>query len=544
MRQATLDPTAQSQSGMARSRRMVAGLSAPGCYPHPVGRISTIETHISFVLLTGTFAYKIKKPVDLGFLDFTTLEKRLHFCREELRLNQRLAPDIYLDVVPICGTPEAPTVGSGTAVIDYAVKMVEFPQGALADRMLARGELSARDIDALAAQVAAFHERAARCPEGEDYGGPERLRASVMQNFAQIRAANPPWGNLPRLEKIEKWTIGEHERLREEFATRKRAGRVRECHGDLHLGNIAFLNGKPRLFDCIEFNPALRWIDISNEVAFLVMDLLASGHERLARRFLNANLEGSGDYEGLRTLRYFLVYRAMVRAKICLMRAGQLSAGEAELARAQEQFGRYLELALACCSRARGFVAITHGLSGSGKTTLSQTLAELTGAIRLRSDVERKRMLAGSIPAARGPAVASGLYAADATQATYRRLLELAGEVIDSGYGVIVDATFLRRSHRDLFRSWAAAAQVPFAIIDFTASEALLRSRIEARQRQGNDASDADLRVLEHQFATQEALQADELACTFAWDASRSAHAAELPGSWGSLLEFLQRLRA
>jgi len=226
------------------------------------------------------------------------------------------------------------------------------------------------------------------------------------------------------------------------------------------------------------------------------------------------------------------------------MRAGQLSAGEAELARAQEQFGRYRELALACCSRARGFVVITHGLSGSGKTTLSQTLVELTGAIRLRSDVERKRMLAGSIPGAQEPAVASGLYAADATQATYRRLLELAGEVIDCGYGVIVDATFLRRSHRDLFRSWAAAAQVPFAIVDFTASEALLRSRIEARQRQGNDASDADLRVLEHQFATQEALQADELACTFACDASRSAHAAELPGSWGSLLEFLQPLHA
>ena len=524
---------------MIRSRRMVEGLRAPGCYPHAVTRISTIETHISFVLLTGKFAYKIKKPVDLGFLDFTTLEKRLYFCREELRLNRRFAPDIYLEVVDICGTPEAPTVGSGAPVIDYAVKMLEFPQAGLADRLLARGELRAPDLDALAARVAVFHADAARCPQEDDCGSPESMRACVLQNFAQLRAASPPQENLPQLEKIETWSIGEHGRLRDELAARKRAGWVRECHGDLHLGNIAFLEGKPRLFDCIEFNPALRWIDVFSEVAFLVMDLRAAGHERLARRFLNAYLESSGDYAGLRTLRYFLVYRAMVRAKIFLMRAGQLRAGEPEQARAQAQFGRYLELAQGGASRAPGFVVITHGLSGSGKTTLSQSLADLTGAIRIRSDVERKRLMAGAIPALHEPAVASGLYAADVTQATYRRLLQLAGEVLDSGYGVIVDATFLRRAQRDLFRSTAAAAQVPFAIVGFSASEALLRSRIEARRRLGKDASDADLSVLDHQLETQQPLQADELDGAFLYDASRDVQAAELPASWGGLLEFL-----
>jgi predicted kinase len=405
--------------------------------------------------------------------------------------------------------------------------------------LLAEGELRAPDLDALAALVAAFHADAARCPEGEDYGSPAGMRARVLQNFSQIRAASPPEENLPQLESIETWSIAEHARLRDELAARKRAGRVRECHGDLHLGNIAFLDGKPRLFDCIEFNPALRWIDVFNEVAFLVMDLRAAGHERLARRFLNAYLEASGDYAGLRTLRYFLVYRAMVRAKIFLMRAGQLRAGEPEQARAQAQFGHYLELAQNGGSRAQGFVVITHGLSGSGKTTLSQSLIDLTGAIRIRSDVERKRLMAGAIPALHESAVASGLYAAHVTQATYQRLLELAGEALASGYGVIIDATFLRRAQRDLFRSRAAAAQVPFVIVKFSASEPLLRSRIEARRRLANDASDADLSVLEYQLQTQEPLQADELECAFVYDASRDVQAAELAASWGGLLEFL-----
>jgi aminoglycoside phosphotransferase family enzyme/predicted kinase len=520
-------------------RALVQALRAPACYSHPVGRISIIETHISFVILTGTFAYKIKKPVDLGFLDFTTLEKRWFFCQEELRLNLRLAPQLYLGVVPICGPREAPLVGEGAPVIEYAVKMAEFPQDALADRMLARGKLTSSDIDALAAHVADFHARSNRCGESDAYAAPEAVLAGVIQNFTQIRAVAAHAQDLPLVDHVEKWTLQEHARLRSVFAARKRDGMIRECHGDLHLGNIAFLDGKPCVFDCIEFNPDFRWIDVISEVAFLVMDLRAADRPDLARRFLNAYLEFTGDYAGLRTLRYFLVYRAMVRAKVGLMRARQLGLQDPAAAPAQKSFRHYLELARSCAMRGRGFIAITHGFSGSGKTTLSRSLVELTGAIRIRSDVERKRMHVSSNAGCSKPAAAEDLYSVDMTDSTYRRLLELSMTVLDSGHGVIVDATFLKQQHRDLFRAFAASVHVPFSIVDFAAPEKALRERIAARIREGQDASDADLGVLEHQLATQEPLRAEEAAFVFTYDASRPADEALQLQSWAALLQRL-----
>ena len=328
-------------------------------------------------------------------------------------------------------------------------------------------------------------------------------------------------------------------RLCNVFAQRKREGRVRECHGDLHLGNIVFLDGEPRAFDCIEFNPDLRWIDVMNEVAFLVMDLHAASRPDLARRFLNTYLEFSGDYGGLRVLPYYFAYRAMVRGKIGLIRARQLEPGSEGQGPLQESCRRYLELARSCARPGPGFVAITHGFSGSGKTTLSQSLVELTGAIRIRSDIERKRMHGISSTDHQEPGIAGGLYSADVTDSTYQRLLELAGTILESGHGVIVDATFLKRRHRDMFRAFAARARVPFSIVDFTVREEILRERIAARLEQGQDASDADLAVLEHQLATHEPLQTEELAFVFAYDASRPADDAQRLQSWTPLLQRL-----
>ena len=527
------DRPARGQSGL------VEALRNPACYPHPVRPIRIIETHISFVVLTGTFAYKIKKPVDLGFLDFTTLEKRRLFCDEELRLNSRLAPELYLDVVPISGTPEAPRVGGGGNVIEYAVRMREFPQEALADRVLARGELTSRHIDALAALVAEFHLRTQCSGENDGYGAPESILASAAQNFAQIRALPIQAAHLQLLEEVEAWSRREHEHLREVFVQRKREGRVRECHGDLHLGNIVFLDGEPRVFDCIEFNPDLRWIDVMNEVAFLVMDLKAASRQDFAGRFLNAYLESTGDYGGLSVLRYYLAYRALVRAKINLMRAHQLEPGTEGPAPVQERSRRYLAAAQSCTRPPRPFVLITHGFSGSGKTTLSRPLVELTGAIRVRSDVERKR-IHGLAPMERpGSGIAEGLYRPDATESTYRRLLDLARIIVEAGHGVIVDATFLQHRQRDMFRALAARAGIPFLIVDFTASEGLLRERILARSERGDDASDADLAVLEHQLRTHEPLQTDELESVFAYDASGPADRAERSQTWAPLLQRL-----
>ena len=532
------ESVAQSQAVRNQSR-LVEALHDPACYPHPVQPIRIIETHISIVVLTGPFAYKIKKPVDLGFLDFTTLEKRRLYCDEELRLNSRFAPEIYLDVVRISGTPETPRIGGTGEIIEYAVRMREFPQEALADRVLARGELTPRQVDALSAGIARFHSDAPRSSRIDGFSTPEAVLAPALQNFAQIRLLPGQAGFMPVLEKVEAWTRQEHGRLREILAGRKREGLVRECHGDLHLGNIVILEGEPRAFDCIEFNPELRWIDVMNEVAFLVMDFQAAGRTDFARRFLNGYLEATGDYAGLRVLRYYCAYRAMVRAKVMLMRAGQQGCTPEDEASATALFGRYLGVAAGCAQPSGSFVLITHGFSGSGKTTLSQPLVELTGAIRVRSDVERKRSHGLAAKDRPGSGIAEGLYGPEATESTYGRLLDLAGIVVEAGHGVIVDATFLQRRQRDMFRALAARAGVPFLIVDFTASEEILRDRILARSEQGADASDADLAVLEHQLGTHEPLQADEHESVFACDASGPADRWQRSQAWAPLLQRL-----
>lgn len=529
--------------GLAQQRQLIRALRDPACYPHDTHDIAVIETHISYVILTGAVAYKVKKAVDLGFLDFTTLEKRQFFCREELRLNARLAPEIYRDVVAIGGSLERPSVGAGAQPLEYAVKMIQFAQECQADRALARRELAPRHFDALAARLARFHAAAPCAQEGDGFGAPGAILAASAQNFAQVREFRLDDAERQQLDQVEDWARREFDRVRGQLAGRKRAGRVRECHGDLHLGNLVLLRDALQPFDCIEFNPDLRWIDVISEIAFLLMDLDASGRPDLARGFLNSYLESGGDYEGLRVLAWYFAYRAMVRAKIGLMRAAQVgSAGD--IGTLRQGFRRYLALAAGCARPQRGFIAITHGFSGSGKTTLSQPLVELTGAIRIRSDIERKRMHGVAATEHGESGIAGGLYSADVTDATYRRLLDVVQPILESGRGVLVDATFLKRRHRDLFRDFAAQAGVAFAIVDFTAPESVLRGRIAARARLGADASDADQAVLQHQIRSGEALQADELGVVFGYDASRPVEQARMPETWAELIDRLSPRRA
>ena len=236
-----------------------------------------IETHISYVLLTGQFAYKIKKAVELGFLDFRSLAARRLDCEEELRLNRRLAPKLYLDVVEIKGSVEAPALGGAGPVIEYAVKMREFSQEALASRMLARGELSAAHIDALAAKVAAFHQSACVAAIGGPLGTPENVLSTALQNFVQIRPLLDTHAEVADLDALAAWTQHQHAACAASMVQRRGEDFVRECHGDLHLGNIAFFEHELTIFDCIEFSEGMRWIDVMSEVAFTAMDLRDRG---------------------------------------------------------------------------------------------------------------------------------------------------------------------------------------------------------------------------------------------------------------------------
>lgn len=527
------------QTAAAAHRALVQALLEPARYPHAVKRVELIETHISSVLLTGRFAYKIKKPLDLGFLDFTTLTARRYFCEEELRLNRRLAPRIYLGVVSIGGTAESPQIGATDSVIEYAVKMVEFPQESLLDRMLADAALQPQHIDLLAAAVASFHARTARVSGNDEYGSAARIGAPMRQNFMQLRSVVGPEENAV-LDRLARWSEERHAALTAAMEERRRQGYVRECHGDLHLGNIALVDGEVQIFDCIEFDPDLRWIDVMNEMAFLVMDLYARGRPDYAARLLNGWLEISGDYAGMRLLPYYLVYRAMVRAKIARIRAAQASLAASQRQAALAEYAERIELAQAFAAAPRPALIITRGVSGSGKTTVTQPLLQALGALRLRSDVERKRLHRLAREAHTSSAPGAGIYGEATTRATYDELQRLARLTLGAGFSTIVDATFLQRSRREPFRALAAELDIPFLILDCDAEPALLRERVARRRETGVDASEATIAVLERQLRSAEALDGQEAPYAIRIDTQRDDMAQVVV----RVRAFLERMRA
>ncbi|EHQ53139.1 hypothetical protein ECTPHS_10641 [Ectothiorhodospira sp. PHS-1] len=494
---------------------LIRSLKHPAAYPHPVAQVQCIETHISTVLLAGEFAYKIKKPVSLGFLDFSSLEQRRHFCEEELRLNGRLAPKIYDGVVAFSGDPTHPAFNGTGPVFEYAVRMRRFDPDDTLDHLHDRGRLTPDLMDAIAARLARFH---ADIPATRDHGRPAQVLAPMLQNFEHIRGLRPVGLDLAPLARLEAWTRAQHRALTPLLAQRHRDGFIRECHGDLHLGNIALVDGEPTLFDGIEFNPALRWIDIISEVAFLTMDLIDRGAKAHAHRFLNAWLASTGDYEGMPLLRFYQIYRAMVRAKVAAIRLDQPDLSDAEVRTTTAACRDYLQLAERFTRPGAVALFINHGFSGSGKTTLSQPLVEATGAIRIRSDVERKR-LAGMDAHERGKdEYQQGLYSRDRTAQTYDRLAALSTLLLRAGYPVIVDATFLKADARARFADLARDLGVPFRVLDYQADPDCLRERITRRMTAGDDASDADLEVLEMQLQHHDPLGPDEPVITLRAD--------------------------
>lgn len=502
--------------------RMLKALCDPAAYPDAADGVERVTTHISYIFLAGDFAYKVKRPVSLGFVDFSTLLRRRFYCEEELRLNRRLAAQLYLDVVPITDSGTEVRIDGKGDIIDYAVRMRRFPQECLLSAHALDGPL----IDRLAERVARFHLSLTPAPADAPYGEPQAVLAPMRDNFKPIRDAlgeAPSDRTLSRqVDRLERWTGRRYQRLQPQLHARRRDGAIRECHGDMHRGNIVVIDGEPVIFDCIEFNPSLRWIDTISEVAFLTMDLAEAGEHALARRFLNRYLEITGDYAGLGLLRFYQVYRALVRAKVSAIALGQRRDLPPDRQRDQrcdqqrdELNGRsppraalehYLALARRCSGRHRPQLFITHGLSGSGKTWLGHLLREHLPIIQLRSDIERKRLF--GIPEEQRPEAHQDaqLYGADATQRTYQRLLDLADELIGAGFSVLVDATFLTREQRAPFETLAQRWCCRYLVLVPEAPIGLLRHRVQARDAERSDASDADLDVLERQLARVEPL--------------------------------------
>lgn len=496
-----------------RRKALIESLARGHAYDHPVDNIRALDTHISWVLLTGDFAYKIKKPIKLAFLDYSTLEKRKHFCELELELNRRWAPDIYLDVVPICGSIEAPVVGGDGTPLEYAVKMKQFPQSAQLDAQLAAGLLVNQDMVDLAETVAGIH---ATIPVYDALSGEAFFAAidkQMLDNFDYLQDS----ADEDDVERLLSWTRQSLDECGELIVSRYESGFVRECHGDLHLKNLVRLPSGVTPYDCVEFSVELRSIDVISDISFLVMDLVARGEGRLAYAFINRYLECTGDYAGVSVLDLYFVYHALIRAKIAAIRALERK-HDANRQRDLEEMSHYCEVARRWIDAGAPRLVLMHGLSGSGKTWLSRPLMLRLPAIRVRSDIERKRMHGLQETERSDSAPGEGLYGPDVSKGVYDRLEECAETILAAGHNVIVDASFLDRAERDRFRELAARAGTGCVIVNTSAAHEEMHRRVDDRHRQGGDPSEANVDVLQYQLDKAYALDADERVIEVATD--------------------------
>jgi predicted kinase len=395
--------------------------------------------------------------------------------------------------------------------------MHAFAQTALWSRRLAGGKLAAGEIDACAGLLARFHQGAAMASAASDWGTPACIAAAAQTTMIALARLAGDGASQQTLARLRAWDTAQRGRLAPLFQARKRQGRVRECHGDLHAGNILTTERGVEVFDCIEFSEALRWIDVVNDLAFAWMDLACRGRADFATRLLNGYMALTGDYAGLALLPWYGAQRALVRCLVHLLRAQQ--AAPAALADAARHEGlAYLAFADRLAAPGTPAVLITHGCSGSGKTWFARQAAEMLGAVHLRSDVERKRLAGLQAGDRSGTLPGSPLYDDAATRRTYDRLLELTDTVVRAGMIAIVDAAFLAPGLRQRFAQFADQAGVPFLIFDVQASPAMMAQRLARRAGDSTEASDADAAVMAQQLATALPLEQCELARTVVVD--------------------------
>jgi uncharacterized protein len=494
---------------------LVRALLRPAAYPHAAGDLRLHETHCSWVVLAGRFAYKLKKPVDLGFLDFTTVERRAAACAEEVRLNRRLAPDVYLGVVWVVERGGALSVGGEGRPVEPAVRMRRLPEAGMLSHLLARRAVGPRLVRRLAGDLAAFHAAAPTGPGVDEWGSPAAVRANWAENFAQTAGLDPRILPPEARAAVERYVAGFLEEQAPLLGRRVAEGRIREGHGDLHAANVCLDGHRLRPFDCLEFSARYRCADVAAEVAFLAMDLDHHGRADLAVEFVDAYVRAGGDADLPRLLDFFKCYRAFVRGKVLGLRLRQGPLAGDDVLRIAGDAGAYFELARAYADRAAGpqppLLAAVTGLPASGKTTIARALAGRLGLVHLSSDVIRKE-LAGldptepcDVPFGEGP------YSAAMTRRTYATLLARAGGWLRRGRPVVLDATFGRPAQRAALQRLARRCRARLVVLVCRADEALLRARLAARASEPDGTSDARLEL---------------------WPALRAAYAApaEVPG--------------
>jgi uncharacterized protein len=476
---------------------------AENAFDVSLSSVRLIQTHISWVLLAGKFAYKFKKPVAFPFLDYGSLEKRQQFCQKELERNRKWAGSLYIDIVGLHGDRGSVSLGEPTSDVEWGLRMHQFSQDDCLLAQADKGPIPSAWIDDLAEHFVAAHADAKWAAADSPWGTGASLSQQLDQCCLDVRAAANKMEETIDIESEDRLLQAKLQAVESRLTERRKLGFVRECHGDLHLGNLIRWQGHTVGFDAIEFNPDFYWIDVWNDVAFTIMDLDWRKQSASASRLINAYAEGSGDYGGLELLPLFTAYRALVRARIAALRILQES-NKSDVARDSLQAMKsYLGLAEHYFSTKKPKLWITHGLSGSGKSKGIEPLIESQRVIRIRTDVERKR-LAGIDRLQVGEAA---IYSAAFTERTYRRCTELAAMLLDAGYSVVIDGTFLKRWQREWAYDIGNRMSVAVEVLSFNAPVEVLRERISSRM---GDPSDATGEVLSRQIAEQEPLTADE----------------------------------
>ncbi len=461
-----------------------------------------IETHISIILLTAEFAYKLKKPVYYGFVDFRTLAQRKYYCEEEVRLNQRLAKDLYIGVCAVTGSLAKPDLDGNGPVIDYLVKMHRFPAGSELNKVI-HSEVPVEDkFDAFTIELADFHRAAPRVENSNQFGSYEHIESDIRDNFRTLTEFKLSEKLSKTIRNISSWSNLELARRQQILIERRQNGFVRDCHGDLHLRNLAMFNGKILAFDCLEFNPEFRWIDVASELAFLLMDLARVGRIPVASMVLNRYLECTADYGLLQVLRFYLVYRAMVRAKVSALTLDE----NVPVSEREQAMKTYIDVALSTISMDVGqpSLILMFGFSGCGKSWLSKKLRMNSSVIHLRSDIVRNQMQDDA------DCLEADKYSSQSRSRVYIELEKLSAKILKEGYSVIVDATFLNFVNRESFQKLALKNKVNFHIVHLDYPVKVLEERIAGRSREGTDPSEADSTVLQLQLENYDPLSPEE----------------------------------
>jgi uncharacterized protein len=469
----------------------VTDLLRPEAFPHPARDPRVVETHISWIVLAGDYAYKLRKPVNFGFLDFSTLEQRQADCQAEVQLNRRLCPDLYLGVVDVVARAGHLHIGGAGTPVEPAVAMRRLPESGMLPALLERGSVDERLMERIARQLADFHAQAATGPDVDQFGHDDVIRANWNENFAQATTLD-----FARREAIRTFAdrfLDAHPALLER---RVRGGRIRDGHGDLHAGSVCATRRRLYLFDCIEFNPRFRCADVAADVAFLAMDLDHLGRADLSTAFVDAYIRASGDQELMPLLEFYKCYRAFVRGKVLGFRLAEPGLDRAELDSLAREASAYFDLAHAYATRsAPPLLLVVMGLPATGKTTLARALAGRFGLVHLSSDIARKH-LAGLRPTVhRFEEYERGMYSRSMTRRTYAVLMRKAARWLRRGQSVALDATFGQPGERAAMRQLARRTGARLLVVECCADDTVIRERLQARSRDSRQTSDARLEI-------------------------------------------------